>query len=140
MKHKSAYRCLRIVPRDLRNIVFIAFHANPIGGHFGLNKTVICIRLYFFWPGLSLYCKKLITSYTGCRLANATRFPTNELVYNFPIDAPIYVLHIDGYTVGANINFAGNKGFFVVACDMCTFTVAKPVINPSAMVTPNIYW
>ena len=44
------------------------------------------------------------------------------------------VLHIDGYTVGANVNFAGDKGFPIAACGMSTFTVDEPVTNPSAMV------
>jgi hypothetical protein len=26
--------------RDFRNSVFVAFRTNPIGGHFGLTKTV----------------------------------------------------------------------------------------------------
>ena len=38
---EQIYRHLRIVPKDLYNIVFVAFHANPIGGHFGLNETII---------------------------------------------------------------------------------------------------
>ena len=60
IKHESAHRCLQIVPRDLRNIVCIAFHDNPIGGHLGLNKTVIRIRIRFIWSGLYWYCKKMI--------------------------------------------------------------------------------
>ena len=34
IRGESTYRKLRVVPQDLRHIVFIAFHANPIGGHF----------------------------------------------------------------------------------------------------------
>ena len=67
-------------------------------------------------------------------MANATHSSSNELVYNFPIDAPMSVLHINGYTVGANLNFAGDKGFLIAACGMCTFAVAKSETNPSAMV------
>ena len=37
------------------------------------------------------------------------------------------VLHVDGFTVGASINYAGNKGFLVAACGMCTFAVTEPV-------------
>ena len=48
IKHESAYQCLWIVSRDLRNIVFDAFRANPIGGPIGLDKTIIRIRLCFF--------------------------------------------------------------------------------------------
>ena len=60
-------------------------------------------------------------------MANLTNSPSKDLVYNFPVDAPMSVLHVDGYTVGANINFAGDKGFLIAACGMSTFAVAEPV-------------
>ena len=44
------------------------------------------------------------------------------------------VLHIDGYSIGANVNFASDKSFLLAAFGMSTFAVAKPVTNPSAMV------
>ena len=34
----TSYTCLQIVPRGLYDIVFIAFHSNPIGGH--LNASI----------------------------------------------------------------------------------------------------
>ena len=37
------------------------------------------------------------------------------------------VLHVDGFTVRASINYAGDKGFLIDACGMCTFAVAEPV-------------
>ena len=60
-------------------------------------------------------------------MANATNNPSKELVYSFPLDGPMNVLHVDGYSVGANINFAGDKGFLIATCGMCTFAVAEPV-------------
>ncbi len=29
----SSYTCLQLVPREFYNILLIAFHSNPIGGH-----------------------------------------------------------------------------------------------------------
>ena len=29
----TLFTCLQIVPKELYNIIFIAFHVNPIGGH-----------------------------------------------------------------------------------------------------------
>ena len=74
----------------------------------------------------------MIASCVGCKLANAKVSPSRELVWNFPIDAPMTVLHVDGYQVGANINFASDKGFLLAACGMSTFAVAKPAPKPSA--------
>jgi hypothetical protein len=48
----SSYCKLRIVPKPLQNIVFIAFHANPIGGHLNWARTYNNIRLRYYWPGM----------------------------------------------------------------------------------------
>ena len=48
-------------------------------------------------------------------MANATCSPSKKMVYNFPINAPMSVLNVGGYTVGTNLNFAVNKGFLIVA-------------------------
>ena len=127
IKGEQTYRHLRIVPKDLYNIIFIAFHANPIGGHFGLSQTIIRIRMRFFWPGMYKYCKDMISKCAGCKLANADIHPSRDLVYNFPIDGPMTVLHVDGYQVGAEINFAGDRIFLVACCGMCTFAAVEPV-------------
>ena len=37
------------------------------------------------------------------------------------------VLHLDNFTVGASINYAGDKGFLISACIVCTFAVSEPV-------------
>ena len=130
--HQFVYQIMRVVPRDLRNIVFIVFHSNPIGGYYGLHQTIVSLRLCFFWPKLCTYCTKMIVSCVGCRLANAKICPSRELAWKFPTNAPVTVLHVDRYQVGASVKFAGDKGFLITACGMCTFTIAEPVSKPSA--------
>ena len=60
-------------------------------------------------------------------LVGAMTSPSKELVYGFPIDGPMSVLHVDGFTVRASINYSGDKGFLIAACGKCTFAVADPV-------------
>ena len=98
--------------------MFISFHANPIGGHFGLQNTVFRIRLRLFWPKLYTYCKNVISRCAGCALAGAMTSPPKDLVYGFTIDGPMNMLHVDGFTVGESINYAGDKGFLIAACGM----------------------
>ena len=81
----------------------------------------------FFWPSMYTYCKKLIEKCADGKLANAQNAPARELVYNLPLDGPMNVIHVDGYYVGTNVNFTGDKGFLIAACGMCTFAVAEPV-------------
>ena len=96
IKHKSAYRyiCLRIVSCGLRNIIFVAFHANPICGHVSLPKTVSVSD--FASPGLYTYHNKVFSSCVGYKLASATTSSSKELIHGFPIDVPMAILHVDG--------------------------------------------
>ena len=69
----------------------------------------------------------MISKCEGCTLEGAMTSPSKELVYGFPIDGTMNVLHVDDFTVGASINYTGDKSFLVAACVMCTFAVADPV-------------
>jgi hypothetical protein len=40
---------LIIVPSSLRRLIFDVFHGSPIGGHFGVYKTLFRIGMRFFW-------------------------------------------------------------------------------------------
>jgi hypothetical protein len=44
----SSYTCLQLVPQEFYNILFIAFHSNPIGGHMNAYRTLhhLCPRYY----------------------------------------------------------------------------------------------
>jgi hypothetical protein len=55
----DSYRRLTLVPRGLYNILFIAFHANPIGGHLNAYPTLYRLRLRYYWPGMYAYVKRM---------------------------------------------------------------------------------
>ena len=78
------------------------------------------------------YISKLCRSCPGCALTNPTKGKARELVYNFPIEAPFQVLHIDGYQAGAASGFEGSSHYLIAACGMCTFAAMEPVANANA--------
>ena len=123
----DSYCKLRYVPQALRNTVFIAFHANPIGGHFNYYRTFKNIRLRMIWPGMFSFIKDLCGKCPACALSNRNRTRARELVYGFPIIAPFLVLFADGYTAGAQKNFDGESTYLIVACGMTGFAVMEPV-------------
>ena len=45
---------LLLVPKALTRMVFAAYHASGIGGHVGINKTLLVLRLRFLWPNMRL--------------------------------------------------------------------------------------
>ncbi len=96
----NLYTRLQLVPQEIRNILFVAFHYNPACGHLNLYRTLHRLCLWYYWPGMYTYVKKMCATCTGCALANPTKAKSSELVYNFPIKAPFLVLHVDAYMAG----------------------------------------
>eukprot|EP00956_Cyclotella_meneghiniana_P009859 scaffold13641_cov42-Cyclotella_meneghiniana.AAC.3 len=112
---------LQIVPASLKNIVFIAFHANPLGGHFNTFRTMHRIRLRFWWPRMYSYIEKLIDKCAGCKLTNPGIRKSAELVYNFPVTEPMVVLHVDCYQAGAIKTYDNVSAYLVAGCNMTGF-------------------
>ena len=125
--------CLTLVPRKLYNILFIAFHTNPIGGHLNAYRTLHRLRLRYYWPGMYAYVKRMCHACPGCALSNPTRGKSSELVYNFPIEAPFLVIHFDAYAAGKHSGFEGSDVYLIGCCGMCSFACMEPVTNPSAI-------
>ena len=117
----GSYTRLQLVPAEFRNIVFIAFHTNPVGGHLNAYRTLHRLRLRYYWPGMYSYIKKMCAACPGCTLSNPTKAKSSKLVYNFPIEAPFLVLRVDAYMAGAHSGFEGSRLYLVACCGMCTF-------------------
>ena len=128
----GSYTRLTLVPRDLRNIVFVAFHSNPIGGHLDAVRTLHRLRLRFYWPGMYSYVVKMCNACPGCALSNPTKGKSADLVYGFPIEAPFKVLHVDAYSAGAHTGFEGSSTHLIACCGMCSFGVLEPITTANA--------
>ena len=128
----GSYTRLQLVPLEFRNILFIAFHTNPVGGHLNAYRTLHRLRLRYYWPGMYSYVKKMCAACPGCALSNPTKAKSSELVYNFPIEAPFLVLHVDAYMAGAHSGFEGSELYLVACCGMCTFGALEPVTGANA--------
>jgi hypothetical protein len=48
----ESYACLQLVPSHFWNLVFIAFHSNPLGAYLNATRTLHRIWLRFYWPGM----------------------------------------------------------------------------------------
>jgi hypothetical protein len=128
----SSYTRLQLVPSELKNIIFIAFHTNPIGGHLNAYRTFHRLRLRFYWPGMYSYVKRMCQACPGCALANPTHGKSSELVYNFPIEAPFLVMFFDAYSAGKHSGFEGSECYLIGCCGMCSFACMEPITRASA--------
>ncbi len=127
-----SYACLQLILTNFFNILFVAFHTNPIGGHFYTYHTFHCMRIRFYWPGMFKYIKCMCRAFPGCALAKQSHSKSAKMVYHFPIEAPMMVLHINGYLVGKQVGFEGLEIYLIACCGMSTFAAMELVINPFA--------
>jgi hypothetical protein len=127
-----SYTQPQLVPQEFRNILFMAFHSNPIGGHLNVYWTLHRLRLRYYWPGMYTYVKKMCSACPGYALLNSTKAKSSELVYNFPIEAPFLVLHVNAYTAGTHPGFEGLETYLVACCRMCIFGAMEPLTGASA--------
>jgi hypothetical protein len=88
IRGSTSYTCLQIVPAELRDILFVAFHSNPIGGHLNTACTLHRLRLRYHWPEMYAYIKQMCHACPGCALSNPSRSPLSDLIYHFLIEAP----------------------------------------------------
>jgi hypothetical protein len=107
------YTRLCMVLADLRNILFVAFHANPIGGHFDAPRTLHRIRLRYYWPHMYKYIVRMCNACPRCALSNPTKARALDLVYNFPLDAPFRVVFVDAYSTGKHTGFKGSDTYLL---------------------------
>ena len=89
--------CFKIGFAGLKYIIFIAFHANPIGGHLNAYRTYHQMCQRYFWPGMFTYVKRMCKACPGCSLSNLTKNRSADLVYSFPNGAPMRAIFVDIY-------------------------------------------
>ncbi len=77
----GSYAKLQLVPTAFRNIVFIAFHSNPLGGHHNATMTFHWICLRFYWLHMYTYIAQMSKSCPGCTLTNPTRSKSEQLMW-----------------------------------------------------------
>ena len=133
---KDTFVKLRIVPTDLRNIIFLAFHSNPIGGHYSLYYTFHRIRLRYFWPSMYAYLKVMCRLCAGCGLANSFGKLSSELVYSFPMDAPFKVICGDIYKAGDIKAYHGVSALFIIQDLLSGFAIIEELteLNSDAFI------
>jgi hypothetical protein len=123
----SSYTCLQLVPQEFYNILFTAFHSNPIGGHMNAYRTLHRLCPWYYWPGMYSYIKQMCNACPGCTLSNPTKSKFSELMYNFPIEAPFLVLFIDAYSAGMHSSFDSLEVYLIACCGMTGFASMEPI-------------
>jgi hypothetical protein len=53
--------------------------------------------------------------------------PASELLYSFPIDAPMNTVHADVWVPGKTVGYDGNTALMIVLCHMTGFVAVEPL-------------
>eukprot|EP00978_Attheya_sp_CCMP212_P002696 scaffold5516_cov32-Attheya_sp.AAC.2 len=138
--HSTKSIRLVIVPNDLQHHIFASFHVNPLGGHYSLYYMLHRIRLRYLWSGMYTWLKKRIATCAACMLRDGVSRPALELLYSFPIDAPMNTVHADVWVPGKTVGYDGNTALIIVLCHMTGFVAVEPLkeLN-STTFTQSIY-
>jgi hypothetical protein len=120
---------LQLVPQEMYNILFIAFHTNAIGGHLNVYRTLHRLRLRYYWPGMYAFVKRMCPACPGCTLSNPNHSKSSKLVYNFPFEAPFLVMHFDAYVPGKHAGFEGSDAYLISCCGMCSFACMRILLQ-----------
>jgi hypothetical protein len=115
---------LIIVPSSLRRLIFDVFHGSPIGGHFGVYKTLFRIRMRFFWPRCCQDVVDWIRECAHCILTDKRVRPHSKVLFSWPVTAPMFVLHCDLWSPGTTVSASGHTHLLSAMCDLTQFVVS----------------
>jgi hypothetical protein len=90
-------------------------------------RTLHRLCLWYYWPGMYSYIKRMCNVFPGCTLANPTKSKSSKLMFNFPIKAPFLVLFIDAYSAGKHSSFDGSEVYLIVCCSMTRFASEESI-------------
>ena len=130
IRGSTSYTRLQIVPVGLRDILFIAFHSNPIGGHLNVYRALHRLCMGYYWPEMYSYIKRMCHACPGCALSNPMRRSSSKLIlliYHFPIEAPFCVLFVDAYSACKYSGFEESEVYLIAACGMTGFSSMKSI-------------
>ncbi len=123
---------LQIVPKELRNILFVAFHLNPVGSHLNACRTLHCLCLQYHWPEMFSNIKHMCQAFPGCALSNSLCGTSSKLIYHSPIEAPFRVLFVNAYSAGKYSSSKGSKIYLITACGMTGFSIMEPILHANS--------
>ena len=105
---------------------------NPCGNHYSYYYTLHRIRLRNHWPHMAKEILSWITVCTHCLLKTGTSKLSTELLYTFPLHAPMVTVHIDTWVPGKTMSLDDNTSIMVIMCHMTGFVALEPFKKASS--------
>ena len=123
---------LLIVPNRLRRLLFDAYHTSGIGGHLGINKTLVVLRLRFLWPSMRKDIITWVRACLACIHANNTTYVSKQLVHSWPLLTPFAVISVDIWSPSNITSPTGAKCLLNSMCHMSQFVVCLVISHANS--------
>jgi hypothetical protein len=81
----------------------------------------------FFWPGCRQDVIVWIRECAHCILADKRIRHHSEVLFSWPVTAPMFVLHCDLWSPGSTVSSSGHNHLLSAMCDLTQFVVSVPV-------------
>ena len=112
-----------IVPQGLIKLIFDAYHDSGVGGHIGINKTVLVLQLRFLWPNMRKTIIKCVKACMNCISMEKLVTVSQQLIQSWPLLTPFAVISMDLWSPGDITSPTGVKHILNCMCDTTTFVV-----------------
>lgn len=117
------------VPAGLRNEFIYWFHASPLGGHAGVNRTLRRMRLHVWWKGMAQDVAKFISNCLPCLRQKPPR-RTGGTVGVLTRPSPMQLVSLD--YVGPR-PWGGRQVYYIVVIDHASrFIVGREADAPDS--------
>ena len=122
------------LPRSLFLIVSALAHSHPLAGHMGVEKTLLTLKGYFYWPGMQKWVQALVNDCLICQKNKHKPSQPNQAPlenWNDDIPFPMHTVHID-HKGPLNPSSKGKKHCLVVVDAFSRFVQVYAVKPTSA--------
>ncbi|CAF4268934.1 unnamed protein product [Rotaria sp. Silwood2] len=120
------------VPSSMIHAVLKAFHDHPMGGHFGVKRTLYKIRTRFWWPNMRKSIEHYISSCQQCMKFNILRSKTPGHLKSFDPPTDVFqILHMD-FWGPVRPSAQGNRYVLILTDNLSKYVIAKAMPNNTA--------
>lgn len=128
---------MKLVPTSLRQVVIIACHSSPFGGHSSLTRMHHRILSRYWWPGITRDIRNGVRGCTHCNLANAVSHENQLKLHTMACDQPFDAVFINLWSPGKVTDKHGNVKILTYIKGMTGFAMGK-CMKPDEITTEGI--
>lgn len=141
----NSKRLLLVLPKSMREFVLKEAHDQPIGGHFGIKRTLAAIKLRFYWPTLDRDVYAYIKSCDPCQRKKTPR--SKKKGFMIPMPIPRQAFEIVGMDLMGPLPPSSNKNqhILVITDYLTKFVIARALRTTTSdkiaeMLRKNVFY